>query len=169
MKLTSRAAPGLAAAALTCTAILVPAVALASAASGARQARPVTAYIVNNGSDTVTPIRTATKTAGKAIKVGSEPDAIAITPNGKTAYVANGGDAMRTSDTVTPIRTATGKAGKAINVGTGPDAIAITPNGKTAYVTSYGSGTVTPIRISADKAGKAIKVGSGPSEIAITP
>ena len=165
MKLTSRAAPGLAAAALTCTAILVPAVALASAASGARQARPVTAYIVNNGSDTVTPIRTA----GKAIKVGSEPDAIAITPNGKTAYVANGGDAMRTSDTVTPIRTATGKAGKAINVGTGPDAIAITPNGKTAYVTSYGSGTVTPIRISADKAGKAIKVGSGPSEIAITP
>ena len=87
----------------------------------ASAARPVTAYVVNGSSGTVTPIRNATKTAGKAIKVGSLPDAIAITPDGKTVYVANGGDAMRTSDTVTPIDTATNKVGKAINVGTGPD------------------------------------------------
>ncbi len=35
------------------------------------------------------PIQTATDTAGKAIMVGKFPGAIAITPNGKTAYVAN--------------------------------------------------------------------------------
>jgi YVTN family beta-propeller protein len=54
------------------------------------------------------------------------PLVIAITPNGKTAYVANGG-----SGTVTPIRTATSKAGKAIRVGgygAFPINIAITPN-----------------------------------------
>jgi YVTN family beta-propeller protein len=39
-----------------------------------------TAYVVNTGSGTVTPIRTATGTAGKAIKVGDNPIAIAIKP-----------------------------------------------------------------------------------------
>ncbi len=70
----------------------------------------------------MTPIRTATNKAGKAIKVGSYPWAIAITPNGKTAYVVN-----QDSGTVTPIRTATNTALQAIKVETGPIAIAITP------------------------------------------
>ena len=83
MKLTRHASRRLAAATITCTAILVPTAALAAAgsaatagapASGTRPARPVTAYVVNTGSDTVIPIDTAT---GKAIKVGSAPDAIA--------------------------------------------------------------------------------------------
>jgi DNA-binding beta-propeller fold protein YncE len=39
--------------------------------------------------DTVTPIRTATNTPGRPIRVGSFPVAIAITPDSKTAYVAN--------------------------------------------------------------------------------
>jgi YVTN family beta-propeller protein len=74
------------------------------------------------GSGTVTPITTATDKAGKAINVGSFPWAIAVTPNGKTAYVANSG-----SGTVTPIGTATNTAGKVINVGAAPVSIAITP------------------------------------------
>jgi YVTN family beta-propeller protein len=122
-------------------------------------------------SSRVTPIRTATNTAGKAIAVGKDPVAIAITPNGKTAYVANAGSGNGPSDTVTPIRTATDKAGKAITVGgygAFPGAIAITPNGKTAYVTNVGSGTVIPVRTATNKAGKAIKVGSDPVAIAIT-
>ena len=46
---------------------------------------------------------------------------IAITPNGKTAYVASA------SDTVTPIRTAANTALKPIRTGGSPGAIAITP------------------------------------------
>jgi YVTN family beta-propeller protein len=53
----------------------------------------VTGYVVNTGSGpnagTVTPINTVTNKAGRSIKVGSYPQAIAITPNGKTAYVLN--------------------------------------------------------------------------------
>ncbi len=65
----------------------------------------------------------ATNTTLQAITVGTGPDAIAITPNGKTAYVANGG-----SGTVTPINTTTtNRAGHAIKVGAFPDAIASTP------------------------------------------
>ena len=74
------------AAAIACAAFLLPAAALASPgaaaaagtlASQARLARPVTAYVVNAGSDTVTPIDTATGKTSTPIKVGGNPDAIA--------------------------------------------------------------------------------------------
>ncbi len=58
-----------------------------------------------------------------------KPDGIAITPDGKTVYVANIG-----SGTVTPIDTATNTPGEPVEVGVRPRAIVITPDGKTAYV-----------------------------------
>jgi YVTN family beta-propeller protein len=70
----------------------------------------------------VTPIRTATNTALAPVKVGRLPEAIAITPDGKTAYVVNTG-----SGTVTPIQTATNTALAPVKVGRTPVAIAITP------------------------------------------
>src|SRR5450755_279493 len=99
MRLTSHPARRTAAAAITCTAILLPSLAQAPARSAA----------------------TATHTAGRAIWVGKSPGAIAITPDGKTAYEVSG------TGTVTPIRTATDKALKAIKVEDGPAAIVITP------------------------------------------
>jgi DNA-binding beta-propeller fold protein YncE len=77
----------------------------------------------------VTPINTATNTALKAIKAGSAgsyPSAIAITPNGRTAYITSAVTSLAPG-TVTPINTATNTAGKAIRVGSGPLYIAITP------------------------------------------
>ena len=70
--------------------------------------RPITAYVANGGSGTVTPIATATNTAGTADHRRQRPLGIAITPDGKTAYVTNDG-----SGTVTPIATATNTAGAA--------------------------------------------------------
>ena len=53
----------------------------------AARARPVIAYVVNQGNcdggHTVTPINTATNTALKAINVGRGPNAIAVTPTGR--------------------------------------------------------------------------------------
>ncbi len=72
----------------------------------ARHAQP-TAFVVNSGSSSVTPIDLATRQAGRPIGVGKHPQAIAITPGGKTAYVVNS-----RSDTVTPINTATWRAGR---------------------------------------------------------
>src|SRR5215467_10300818 len=74
------------------------------AIGGASMGHGATAYVTNPGSGTVTPIRTATNTALPPIKVGDYPQAIAITPDGKTAYVVNSGSYP---GTVTPIRTAT--------------------------------------------------------------
>ena len=86
-----------------------------SAPSRGRALSKGTAYVVNGDSGTVTPIATATNTAGPPIPVGSDPGVIAITPDGKTAYVANRG-----SGTVTPIATATNTAGPPITVGSLP-------------------------------------------------
>jgi YVTN family beta-propeller protein len=107
----------------------------ASRAASSGPGDAVTAYVTNSGSGTVTPIGTATNTAGPPITVGTGPGAIAITPDGKTVYVAN-----QLSGTVTPIATATNTAGPPITTGGIPFAIAITPDGKTAYVTNLDSG-----------------------------
>ena len=93
--------------------------------TGAARPRPVTAYVVSSGSDTVTPVNTVTSTPGRPIRAGDEPLSIAITPNGRTVYAAN-----LTSNTVTPIRTANDTPGRPIQVGNFPFAIAITPAGK---------------------------------------
>ena len=119
------------------------------------------AYVANDGSGTVTPITTATNTAGKPVKVGLHPGQIVITPDGKTVYV----DSYR--GTVVPIRTATNTAGQAIRAGQG-GALAVTPDGKTVYVASYGQGIITPIRTATGTAAKPVKVGRHPAAIAIT-
>ncbi len=103
-----------------------------------------TAYVVSNGPDTVTPIDTAGN-AGTAIPVGTDPYAVAFSPDGTKAYVTNIG-----SNTVTPITVATGTAGTEILVGTSPYGVAFSPDGSTAYVANAGSNTVTPITVATD-------------------
>jgi YVTN family beta-propeller protein len=126
--------------------------------------RAQTAFVVNSGSGTVTPVDLATRRAGPPIKVGADPQAIAITPNGRTAYVANAG-----SGTVTPISTATGRAGPPIRAGSGPRAIAITPDGRTAYVADWGGAAVTPIDTATGRAGPPVRVGGYPFALTVAP
>jgi YVTN family beta-propeller protein len=93
-------------------------------------------------------------TPGTPIPVGDQPTAIAITPDGATAYVANLGSAD-----VTPISVATNVPGTPIPTAIGPQGIAITPDGATAYVTNAGSDAVTPITVATNTPGTPIPVG----------
>jgi DNA-binding beta-propeller fold protein YncE len=69
----------------------------------------------------VTAIRIATNTAGKPISTGKgQAGSIAITPDGKVAYVAD------SAGTMTPVCTATNSAGRPIKVGKDPAYVAIT-------------------------------------------
>ncbi|HEV2373296.1 MAG TPA: YncE family protein [Streptosporangiaceae bacterium] len=128
---------------------------------------PLTAYVTDQGSATVTPIDVATNTALRPIEVGSAPLAVAVTPNCKTAFVADMEFAGNGS--VVAIRTATNTTLKPVEVGQGSGAIAVTPDGRTAYVVSEYTDTVTPIRVATDTALKPVKVGVDPTAIAITP
>jgi YVTN family beta-propeller protein len=123
-----------------------------------------TAFVVNSASGTVTPVGLVTHRAYKAIRVGRDPEAIAVTPDGAMAYVVNSG-----SDTVTPISTKTGATGPPIRVGDHPQDIAITPDGAFAYVTNMGSDTVTPIDLLTGAPGAPIPVGTMPRAIVMTP
>jgi YVTN family beta-propeller protein len=138
----------------------VPAVA---AATG-KAARQPMAWVADYGSGTVTPVNLISQKAGRAIPVGADPQAIVVTPDGRTVYVANAG-----SGTVTPIDTTTDRAGPPIQVGADPVALAVTPDGRTVYVANEGSGTVTPIDTTTDRAGPPIPAGAGPRAIAMTP
>ena len=148
-----------------------------SSACAPRRSPPVAiAYVTDYGSNAVSPIYTRTNTAGNPIKVGRDPLMIAITPDGKIAYVLNTyyNPSRPRRGTVTPIRTATNRAGKPIKVGFLPSAIAITPDGKTAYVVSFTlhSNVVTPIRTATNTVGKPIRLepnDGGSAAIAITP
>ena len=77
--------------------------------------------------DGVTPIRLATNKALRPIKVKNRPFAVAITPDGRTAYVAATALRYGVPGTVTPIQVATNTALKPITVGRAPDAIAVSP------------------------------------------
>jgi hypothetical protein len=99
-----------------------------------------TAYVINSGGGTVTPIDLATSTAGKPITLTDPADAIAVAPDGKIAYVINGFP----SRTMTRINLATNTAEKPINLGAEPEQIAMAPGGNTAYLTVAASTKVKP-------------------------
>jgi DNA-binding beta-propeller fold protein YncE len=104
------------------------------------------------------------------VQIGSgfDDDAIAITPDGQTAYVA-----QNATNTVVPVNLATGANGGLVNVGQEPTAIAITPDGRTAYVVTggeqIGGGGVVPIYTATNTAGAVINAGIAPTSIAIAP
>jgi DNA-binding beta-propeller fold protein YncE len=60
--------------------------------------------VIDHSLNTVTPVSAVTNKAGQPIKVGREPMAVAVTPDGKTAYVVNNGDG-----TVTPVSIVTAR------------------------------------------------------------
>ena len=135
-----------------------------AAHTGRAARRAQTAFVVSAQAGTVTPIALPTHAAGQPIRVGRDPQAIALTPDDRTALVVNSG-----SDTVTPIDTATRRTRAAIRVGDDPRAIAVTPDGATAYVADSGSDTVTPITIATGAAGAPIPVGAHPRTLVVTP
>jgi YVTN family beta-propeller protein len=92
-----------------------------SAAAASAAPAPVTAYVTNSGSglnsvdNSITPIDVATNTPRTAIPVVSQPQGVALSPDGTTLYVANSG-----GNTVTPIDAATNTPGTPITVGLEP-------------------------------------------------
>lgn len=134
-----------------------------------RTAGTVTVYVANTAGNTVTPIRAASNTARRPIRVGRGPAQIAISPDGQTAYVVGVGSILPDVPapvTLTPIRTATNRPGREITVCASENlggvisagAIAITPDSRTVYVSC--SGMVVPVRAGADTASEPVRLSS---------
>lgn len=131
-----------------------------------------TALVVNwRLPDFVTLIDTTTDTIEARIQLfGFKSNAIAITLDGRTAYVTSG-----ETDNVTVIDIASRKAKHNLRLPEGarlPDGVAVAPNGKTAYVANRGSRNVTVIDTATNEPVTNVPLPSGdrsPSAIAITP
>jgi hypothetical protein len=119
----------------------------------------------------VVPVSLVTGKAGTPIEIpGLAAGAIAITPDGRTAYVGILKPANPNAGVVVPVDLAADTAGTPIHVPSYPFSIidiAIAADGRTAYATNLAS--VIPIQLATRKAGSPITVPDGAYSIAITP
>jgi DNA-binding beta-propeller fold protein YncE len=118
-----------------------------------------------NAPGSITPINLATGSALRAIKVGTNPAGIAITPDGRTAYVPDSNALNGDPTTITPINLTTNTAETQIHLAA--RVIAVTLNGATAY--ALGPDVVTPISTATNRPGKGIALGGLPDAIALAP
>lgn len=108
------------------------------------------AYVADYGfldepSQTVTPLNLGTRKAGRPIRVGSGPMAIAV--DSQLAVVTLEGTSAQPGHQVVVIDLASRKVSAPIEVGLNPESLAISPDGETAYVAAFGSAQVTPVSL----------------------
>jgi YVTN family beta-propeller protein len=117
---------------------------------------------------TVSVIDTASRGVVDAVVLPlvNSPLGVAVTPDGKHAYVTNGG-----SNTVSVIDTASNTVVATVPVGKEPSSVAITPDVKHAYVGNAYSGTVSVIDTATNVVVVTVPVpvGDGPSAVGIIP
>ena len=99
-------------------------------------------------------------TSNSIVDIGgvSSTFGMAITPNGKLAYVADEG-----SNSLSIINLSSNSIIKTLSGFGFPYSVAITPNGKLAYVVNYESDSVSVINVSSNSVINSIAVGSEPT------
>lgn len=133
---------------LAATAILALTALAASPASASDQASTL-------AKGSVTLIDTQTNTRGATVPVGKLPTEIALTPDGKTAYLLNS-----VSNTVSMVSRASGVlTTRTIKAGRYPIGLAMTPSGNRVFITrqqNYGPGSVLPVKAATGVPGTAV-------------
>jgi YVTN family beta-propeller protein len=119
--------------------------------------------------NTVSVIQTRSNEVVATIPVGNLPAGVAITPDGKRAYVTSRGN-----NNVWVLDTTTHTVVKTVDVQIEPANVVFTHDGRRAYVTNFGSNSVSVIDTATNTVvpvpdGEAIKVGLVPIGVAVTP
>ena len=109
-------------------------------------------------------IDTATNAIVAKVPVGMHPAHVVVSPDGRLAYVANGGD-----NTVSVIDTAAQRPVATIPVGQFPHGLRISPDGTQVYVANLKGGTVSVIDTASQKEVAQVPAGKGPAQVGFTP
>jgi YVTN family beta-propeller protein len=114
-----------------------------------------TVYVANSGNSTVSAISTSSNVITSTIPVGSNPVALAETPNGKKLYVANQG-----GNSVTSVNVVDKTVNATLSTGTSPVWAVARSDSARVYVLNQGSGTVSSIDTSSETLSN-VSVGAG--------
>jgi YVTN family beta-propeller protein len=98
-----------------------------------------------------------------SVPVGHQPGRVAVTPDGRHAYITDYG-----ANTVSVIDTADSALAATIRVGQKPTVVAVAPDGRRAYVTNSGADTVSVIDVPGNAVTDTVPV-KQPTGIAVTP
>ena len=98
-----------------------------------------------------------------SVPVGHQPGRVAVTPDGRHAYITDYG-----ANTVSVIDTADNALAATIRVGQKPTVVAVAPDGRRAYVTNSGADTVSVIDVAGNAVTDTVPV-KQPTGIAVTP
>jgi YVTN family beta-propeller protein len=128
--------------------------------SEAVAAAPTGALAVESFYDNIVSILNANPSG--SISVGSFPSAVAFSPDGRHAYVANQGDASLSLIDMGTLSVVDG-----ITVADGPNGIAITPDGSRAFVTTV-NGIVSVVDTAAKAVVANVPVADLQGEVAVT-
>ncbi len=102
-----------------------------------------TLYVTGGlGSSDILAVDLTTGKVARHIAVGPAPTGIAISGNGRYAFVTS-----FSGGTLTPVNLRTGKVGAGLLVGSGPVAVTLSPSGRIAYVADDRAGSVVPVAI----------------------
>ena len=111
-----------------------------------------------------------------ATGAGQGPTGVAVTPDGKTVYVANQGDKTVSQYDVDPLTgKLTSKTPGTVAAGTSAYRLAVSPDGKSAYVTNAGDNNVSQYDIDpltgklSPKTPATVAAGISPTSVAISP
>src|SRR3954471_4614805 len=123
--------------------------------SGATTSSPISmsrdgrlVWVVNPGADTVTVIRTSSNTVLRTIRVGDEPQSVALDPSNRFAFVANAaGNSVSVIRISNPSPTSAFRARsiRRLTAGAEPWNVVVSPDGRRAFVANSGQDTVTVI------------------------
>jgi len=105
-------------------------------------------WVVNPGADTVTVIRTSSNTVLRTIRVGDEPQSVALDPSNRYAFVANAaGNSVSVIRITNPSPTSAFRTRNVRRLTTGaePWNIVASPDGRRIFVANSGQDTVTVI------------------------
>lgn len=120
------------------------------------------AYVVNNGSDSVTSVNAETNTViATHIPVGPSPRGLGFSKDGKHAFVLNNG-----SNTVTAIDTVTDQVISTITVGNMPEDIIVTQS--KIFISNRGSNSVSVIDPKSLLVTATLSVGTEPGAMALS-
>jgi len=113
--------------------------------------------------DGIAVIDVATLEPVKTLRGGNDPEAFAVSNDGKTVYVSN-----EDAGTLSVVDVETGKLVDSVRVGAEPEGVTMRPDGKAVYVTSEATGTVAVLDAGRNRVVATIHTGKRPRSTVFT-